>query len=62
MSAPDLATAPITDAQRDGSYQIVVDQDGRFALVRWCAQSAGWVFSSNARLDFEPTHYLPEAP
>lgn len=58
MSACAVPEArPIGEAQRDGGYQIVVSQDGEFALVRWRDQD--WVFSSGAVLDFEPTHYLP---
>lgn len=56
MTAPaHIEIAPITDAARDGRYQVVLDGGGMFALVRWSGES--WVFSSNVPLDFEPTHY-----
>lgn len=60
LRADLLATAaPITDAERNGTFQIVLDSRGEFALVRWCGEFANWAFSSGAVLDFEPTHYIP---
>ena len=48
---------PITDEARDGRYQLVLNVNGYFALVRWTGD--GWAFGSDHPLEFDPTHYLP---